>query len=87
MTPALRHLHCNALMQPHFYYACPVWYPNLTKKLKHTIQTTLNRGMCFSLQLDKFKHISHKHNQNNEKLNMVLLGEINNSNRYIIKIY
>ena len=31
LTPALRRLLCNALIQPHFDYACSTWYPNLTK--------------------------------------------------------
>ena len=39
-TPKLRRLLCNALIEPHFDYACSAWYPNLTKKLKHRIQTT-----------------------------------------------
>ena len=59
-TPALRHLLCNVLIQPHFYYACPAWYPNLTNKLKHRIQTTQNKCMRFCLQLDKLKNISHE---------------------------
>ena len=33
LTPNLRRLLCNALIQPHFDYACSAWYPNLTKKL------------------------------------------------------
>ena len=40
LTPALRRQLCNGLIQPHFDYACFAWYPNLTKKLKHRIQTT-----------------------------------------------
>ena len=60
LTPALRRLLCNALIQPHFDYACSVWYPNLTKKLKHRIQTTQNKCIRFCLQLDKLKHISHE---------------------------
>ena len=55
---ALRCLLCNALIQLHFDYACSAWYPNLTKKLKHGIQTTQNKCMHFCLQLDKLKHIS-----------------------------
>ena len=35
LTPALRRLLCNRLIQPHFDYACSAWYPSLTKKLKH----------------------------------------------------
>ena len=53
LTPALRRLLCNALMQPHFDYACSAWYPNLTKNLKHRIQTTKNKCMRFCLQLDR----------------------------------
>ena len=37
LTPGLRRLLCNALIQPHFDYACFSWYPNLTKKIKHRI--------------------------------------------------
>ena len=40
LTPKLRRLLCNALIQSHFDYACFAWYPNLTKKLKHRIQMT-----------------------------------------------
>ena len=29
LMPALRRLLCNALIQPHFDYACSAWYPNL----------------------------------------------------------
>ena len=53
LTPKLRRLLCNALIQPHFDYACSVWYPNLTKKLKHRIQTSQNKCTHFCLQLDK----------------------------------
>ena len=38
LTPNLRRLHFNALIQPHFDYACSAWYPNLCKKLKNRIQ-------------------------------------------------
>ena len=58
--PALRHLLCNALIEPHFDYACFAWYPNLTKKLKHRIQTTQIKCMPFCLQLDKIEYISHE---------------------------
>ena len=53
LTPTLRHLLGNALIQPHFDYACSAWYPNLSKKLKHRIQTTQNKCMRFCLLLDK----------------------------------
>ena len=60
VMPALRHLLCNALIQPHSDYACFAWYPNLTKKLKHRIQTTQIKCMPFCLQLDKIEYISHE---------------------------
>ena len=58
LTPKLRFLLYNALIQPHFDYACSAWYPNLTKKLKNRIQTTQNKCLRFCLHLDKSKHIS-----------------------------
>ena len=60
LTPTLRQLLCNALIQSHFDYACSAWYPNLTKKLKNRIQTSQNKCICFCLQFDKMTHISHK---------------------------
>ena len=33
-TPTLQ---CNAIIQPHFDYACLAWYPNLNEKLKKKI--------------------------------------------------
>ena len=59
LTLKLRRLLCNALIQPHFDYACSAWYPNLSKKLKHRIQTT-QKCMRFCLRLDKLKHISNE---------------------------
>ena len=60
LTSALTRLLCNALIQPHFDYTCSAWYPNLTKKLKHGIQTTQNKCMRFCSKLDKLKHISYE---------------------------
>ena len=34
LTPTLHRMLLNAIIQPHFDYACPVWYPNLNGKLK-----------------------------------------------------
>ena len=34
LTPGLRRMLCNGLMQPHFDYTCSAWYPNLNVKLK-----------------------------------------------------
>ena len=60
LTPTLRRLLCNALIQPHFDYACSAWYPNLTKKFKNRIQTSQNKCIRLCLQLDKTTHMSHK---------------------------
>ena len=60
LTPNLRSLLCNALIQPHFDYACSAWYPYLSKKLKTRIQTLQNKYIRFCLQLDKMSHISQK---------------------------
>ena len=57
LMPALRRLLCNVLIQPHFDYTLSAWYPNLTKKLRHRIQTTQNKCMHFCLQFDKLKHM------------------------------
>ena len=53
----LRPLLCNALMQPHFDYACLVWYPSLNKNFKTTLQTFQNKCVRFCLQLDNRAHV------------------------------
>ena len=58
LSPELRRMLCNALIQPHFDYACPVWYPNLTEKMKKKIQITQNKCIRFCLRMDKMHHIS-----------------------------
>ena len=60
LTPELRRLFCNAIIQPHFDYACSAWYPNLTQKLKKKLQVMQNKCIRFCLQLDKMSTISHK---------------------------
>ena len=58
LTPALRRLLCNALIQPHFDYSSSAWYPNLTQKMKNKIEITQNKCIRYCLQLDKMTHIS-----------------------------
>ena len=53
----LRRLLCNALIQPHFDYACSAWYPNLNTKLANKLQTTQNKCVRFCLQLGNRSHI------------------------------
>ena len=36
LTPGLRRMLYNALIQPQFDYACSAWFPNLNAKLKQT---------------------------------------------------
>ena len=38
LTPELCRMLCNALIQPHFDYACTAWYPNLSEKTKKKMQ-------------------------------------------------
>ena len=47
LTPPLRRLLCNALIQPLFDYACTAWFPNLSKKLKLRFQATQNKCIRF----------------------------------------
>ena len=56
LSPHLRRLRCNALIQPHFDYACSVWYPNLNKKIKTKLQTLQNKCVRFCFQLDNKAH-------------------------------
>ena len=50
--PILRLL-CNAMIQPFFDYASPVWYPSLRKDLQKKLQASQNNCVKFRLQLDK----------------------------------
>ena len=58
LSPELRRMLCNALIQPHFDYACPAWYPNLNEKLKKKIQIVQNKCIRFCLRRNKMHHIS-----------------------------
>ena len=60
LTSTLRRLLCNALIQPHFDYACSAWYPNLNKKLSKKLQTSQNKCIRFCLQLGNRVHIGAK---------------------------
>ena len=76
LTPALRRLLCNVLIQSHFDYASSAWHPSLTQKMKNKIQITQNKCIRYCLQLDKITHIS---KNEFETLNCLLLktGSIN----------
>ena len=57
LTPLLRRLLCNALVQPLFDYAWTAWFLNLSKKLRLRLQATQNKDITFSIQLDKMSRI------------------------------
>ena len=57
LNSTLRRLLCNALIQPHFDYACSALYPNLTQNLNKKLQTTQNKCIRFYLQLGNRSHI------------------------------
>ena len=59
LNPSLRWLLCNALIQPHFDYACSAWLPNLSKKLKNRLQASQNKCIRFCLQLGNRSHINY----------------------------
>ena len=54
LTPTLRRLLCNTLIQPNFYYDCCYWYPNLTKQLKKKIECKAGRCIKTSTLQDTF---------------------------------
>ena len=51
LSPPLRRLLCNAIIQPHFDYACTAWFPNLNQNFKKKLQTFQNKCIRFCLQL------------------------------------
>ena len=57
LSPPLRRLLCNAIIQPHFDYACTAWYPNLNQNIKKKLQTFQNKCIRFCLQLGNRSHI------------------------------
>ena len=58
LTPVLRRLLCNSVIQPYFDHASSAWYPNLTQKMKNKIQIMQSKSVRYCLQLDKMTHIS-----------------------------
>ena len=61
LNPRIRRMLCNALIQPHFDYACSAWYPNLTKHLKDKLQIAQNKCIRFCLFLGNREGIRYKH--------------------------
>ena len=57
VTPSLRRLLCNAIIQPHFDFACSAWFPNLNQSIKKKLQTFQNKCIRFCLHLGNRSHI------------------------------
>ena len=64
LTTELRRMLCNALIQPHFDYACPAQYPNLTGKKNiyklwviNVYRFVLDQIKC-SISLTEFRSIN-----------------------------
>ena len=60
LSKPMRRLLCNALIQPHFDYACSSWYINLNKSFKAKLQVMQNKCIRFCLKLGKRTHIDAK---------------------------
>ena len=52
LSLSLRRLLCNALIQPHFDYACAAWYPLLNKRQSKRIPIAQNKCIRYCLNLD-----------------------------------
>ena len=57
LDSSLRRLLANALIQPHFDFACSAWLPMLNKRLSKKIQTAQNKCIRFCLNLSNRAHI------------------------------
>ena len=57
LSPSLRRLLCNSLVQPHVDYACSAWHPNLKKRLKSKLKILQNKCIRFCLNLNNRAHI------------------------------
>ena len=60
LSCSLRRLLCNALIQPHFDFACLAWYPSLNKKIKGKLQCAQNKCIRFCLMLGSRAHLGVK---------------------------
>ena len=60
LSKPMRRLLCNALIQPHFDYACSAWYINLNKSFKTKLQVMQNKCIRFCLKLGKRTHTGAK---------------------------
>ena len=61
LSPSLRRLLCNSLIQPHFDFGCCSWFPNLPASLKKRLQTSQNKCIRYCLTLKNRDHIDKTH--------------------------
>ena len=57
LSPKIRRMLCNSIIQPHFEYGCSAWYPVLTNNLKQKFQVAQNKCIRFCLGLSPLHHI------------------------------
>ena len=57
LSTGTRKLLCSALLQPHFDYACAVWYSSVSCKLKHKLQVCQNKIIRFIDKLGPRSHV------------------------------
>ena len=57
LSKYLRRLLCNAIIQPHFDYACSTWYINLKTCLKNKLKVVQNKCIRFCLRKTFRSHI------------------------------
>jgi len=57
LSYSLKRMLCNALIQPHFDFACCCWYTTLSKSLKDKLQSSQNRCIRYCLGLGKRSHV------------------------------
>ena len=60
LSTYLRRLLCNALIQPHFDFACLAWYPCLNRKFKKKIQVAQNKCIRYCINVGNIAHIGTK---------------------------
>ena len=51
LTPELRRMLCNALIQSYFEYVCTAWHPNINAKTKNKLQIMQNKIIRFCLNI------------------------------------
>ena len=70
----VRKVLANAIIQPHFDYACASWFSGLNVKLKKQLQISQNKVIRFCLKLDARAHIGTNHFK---KLNLLPIEDRN----------